>query len=688
MKYDDYRPEIRYDVSEYKAINRRKNHFCEDCVTYYKGLHEDGITKRPFPFRYQKDNGSQVRLCSFDKRLDKEYITRDLYPSDEDFEEAQRTVDPVTWAYVELGWEPRWYQEEILCCTSQFKAIRAGRRIGKTASLSVLALWYAVTRKNFKILVICPYVAQVDKIFTNIRELAAQSPSIVNSVVRDLKSSPQKIEFANGSYIIGFAAGGSSSGKSDQIRGQDADMIIMDEVDYIDDKDIEVIMAILTTNKDVKVAVSSTPKGIRSRLFEWSRDKDGRFKEFWYISAESPAWDEDTEEFYRQMYSPGGFAREFLAEFGDEMVGVFRAKDLQKCIFNYKYEDCKPNNKACVYVIGVDWNKITGTHICVVERPVGADPIYKLVEKKIIRKSDFTQIRGVEAILELMYKWNAEYIYCDAGYGHTQLEMLYAQDLKDPLLNMKKKVKGIDMNSNITIFHPKTKEEIKKPAKPLMVYFAASRVERHQIMFPVSEDTDMQIIPEELPYSNIGVVQQARNFRVTKVSPTGRETFSQDYEHTLTAWMLAIMGHLLEYGDYQKISYTNKIVKTGKLGGEGIKHNVPDHDFYGTKLTPAEMKRESERIEREQKLKEQEQILERKSNKRADFNKNKPGNTVINGSPTYDERGNLISYGLGQARISTNSRNTSNTHSRDFRRKFVPGRNTGTNRRGIDRRGR
>jgi hypothetical protein len=666
MRYDDYVPEIDYAQRGYKPVGGRVNHFCEDCVVYYKELHADGKTKREFPFNYVKQDGRTIQTCRFDKRLDKEYVRRENFDTDEDYEEALVSVDPVTWAYSELGWKPRWYQEEILCCTSQFKAIRAGRRVGKTASLSVLALWYAVTNKNFEVLLVCPFVAQVSKIMDNIRKLMAESPGVSNSVVRDVRSSPQEIEFANGSKIRGFAAGGSSSGRSDQIRGQDADLIIMDEVDYIADADIEVIMAILTSNEGVRVVVSSTPRGLRSRLFEWTRDKDGRWKEFWYISAEGPSWKEETEEFYLQMYSPGGYAREFLAEFGEEMTGVFRGTDLQKCIFPYKYEDCHPDNTNCTYTMGVDWNKITGTHICVIERPKTGPISYKLVDKVIIRKTEFTQMDAVRTIQELDNKWHTSYIYCDAGFGHTQVEMLWSEDKTTPHKNYRNRVKPIEMNSNIIIYDPILKQEIKKPAKPLMVYLAAHQVERTRVMFPKLEDTVTPVVPEELAYANIGIIQQARNFMVTKVSPTGRETFSQDYEHTLTAWMLGIMAHLLEYGDYQKINHDLFIGKTGPLGQSSGRPEVKLKDVFGQDLPPAQIKNAMDRL-RDIRQKE---AAERKANlfntRRASLEKDTTSRgAVLNGASESDEMnrgssvtrhegGVYVSHKMGETLISRN----------------------------------
>jgi len=69
---------------------------------------------------------------------------------------------------------------------------------------------------------------------------------------------------------------------------------------------------------------------------------------------------------FKTQYSKAGYAREFLAEFGDEVEGVFRSADISAALLDYDLKDCKYHGES-KYVIGVDWNKTTGTHITIVE---------------------------------------------------------------------------------------------------------------------------------------------------------------------------------------------------------------------------------------------------------------------------------------------------------------------------------
>lgn len=90
----------------------------------------------------------------------------------------------------------------------------------------------ALTRKNFRVLYITPYENQVNLIFMRIKEIIHDSPLIKAEVVR-MKSSPYMVEFKNGSVIMGFTTGASSGSGASSIRGQRADLIMLDELDKI-----------------------------------------------------------------------------------------------------------------------------------------------------------------------------------------------------------------------------------------------------------------------------------------------------------------------------------------------------------------------------------------------------------------------------------------------------------------------
>jgi len=596
MRYEDYVPELPYPDREYRPFGGTPNdeHFCQRCKLYYLKLFNQGKTKSKFPLN-----------CSFDRILDRQYVKPEMFDSQEEYELAWASIDPVTWGATFLDFHADWYQKEITNCTSQFKVARAGRRVGKSQALALYVLWKAQTQSKFEILIICPYESQVDLLFKKIRELISRSAVIQDTIKRDKQSPPQVIEFQNGSTITGFSAGAKSGAKSDKVRGQGGGLIVFDEVDYLEDADIETVMAVLADKPDTEVIFSSTPTGVRKRMFNASTDKDSQWKEFWYISAESPRWTQQAEQMFRSIYSAGGYAREFLAEYGEEMAGVFRSRDIQVCLKEFSLVEQK-RDPDWIYTMGVDWNKVTGTHIVVVGKPTRGPAHYKMVDKRIIRRSEFTQHEGVQAVVDMDQKWGCGFIYVDAGYGSVQIEMLHKMD-EHKGTDFKKRLKGIDMGSNIEIIDPLDKEIKKKPTKGFMVDMTARAVEQHLLHLPKSEDTSAQIILSEIPYTDIGVVQQMRSFKVEKISPTGKLTYSQDYEHTLTALMLAVLAHGLEYEDYKRFKFS---YYAGHVGRLGEKTHVPTHDALGNPLPPSQVAMMRE-VAKKQMMDEEKEFRER-----------------------------------------------------------------------------
>jgi hypothetical protein len=567
----EYLPELDYAGRQYQPFGTRikadsplkpdkvfppEGHFCNRCVSYYRTLAEKkfydpaDFPERGWPIKCSGDRS--LRIQTITEEMMDEYVANGLVEdTDEGRARFRLTYDPVKWAELELGIVPDWYQAEMLRCSSQYKVARAGRRVGKSYSMEMEILWRAFTKDGkqkdrFEILIICPYEAQVKRIFDELLVMLNRSDALRRSYKRHAKS-PWEIELNNGSIIRGFSAGRKTGAKSDKVRGQGADGIYFDEIDYMSDDDIETVLASQASQKDTFVWMTSTPTGARSKMWTMCHSKELSYKEFHYISAESPRWDSDTERMMKAVYSAGGYEREFYAEFGTPTSGVFRQQDLDRCLRKYTYEETRyKRNPEWKYVLGVDWNKYTGTHLIVLERGHTEKGVfYKVVDKKIIRKAEFQQHAGVEEVIRMAMAWNVDFVYVDQGYGDMQVENLWRQDLEHPELKLDfaRKLKAIHGNQNIVIRDPRNPAmEITKAAKPFMVDLLSAWVSANVIFFPEEEDTESTLVEEEIPFLNIGLVQQMRAFRVEKYSPTGQPRYTQGYEHTLMALCFAVLG--------------------------------------------------------------------------------------------------------------------------------------------------
>lgn len=570
-----YIPQRDYVRSSYKPLGPSKQHFCLDCKDYYKKLYEKGVTSTPFPPHCQGDiNKVEVNASGL---TDDERDLLEIYKS------------PISFAAAEFEWTPRWYQYQMLSCTSQYVVVRGGRRLGKSQAIAILILWYLFINKDHTILVVCPYQSQVKAIFNQMRKFIGNSLSYKASVKRDVSSAPECIELNNGSKVVGFSSGANSGGKSSQVRGQDANFMILDEMDMLSDPDLESIMAILASHPDCKLWCSSTPTGARRQFFQYCINKDMGYKEWHFISPESPSWTDQAEKVLKMQYTDAGFAREFYAEFGEEADGVFSNANIISSLKQYLYSDCSRDDNAR-YVIGVDWNSNAGVHMVVTECYLRTDDQirYKVVEKLIVEKQEFTQIKAVEEIIRLNFKWNPDFIYVDAGYGNTQVEMLHKFGKENPNTKLHIKVKPFNMGATIEIKDPIRNEKVKKPIKPFMVNIAARQVEAGRCEFPISEDTSIVGDEDELALSDkVGLVQQMRMFKVEKESKEGKPIYSQGSDHTLTAWMLTLMAFFLELSDINKSNKSSSVFIVNKLGSE-----KPDPNAMVPTQTPAEKAKE------------------------------------------------------------------------------------------------
>lgn len=534
-----YVPEIDYKALNFKPLKEAPpGDLCGNCIAYYDKLYKSGITKSPFPPNCKKHISN---------------IANALNPTDfrdnDEYELAKIISDPISWAYSEFEWEPRWYQERILSCTADKKLIRGGRRAGKSETMVIEILFELCTNDNHTVLVIAPSERLVSRFFDEMRKFIKKSQNITNSIARSTKG-PNLIELKNGSKALGFSAGPASSNGADKIRGQDAHLIIIDELDFIKEKDIDAIMAILASHPEARVIAASTPQGWRKKFYSYVVNKDIGYKEFWFISAENPTWTDQQEQYFRNSYNEAAFTHEFLADFGDLEDGVFKRRHIDKSIQDYQYSDIPEGDYK--YVLGIDWNKSAGTHMVI----MGWDGNkLKLVNKIIIQESEYMQTESVNEIIRLNEIWKFKHIFADAGYGTTQIEMLKRYGQKNPLSGLTHKVQALHMNQNVEILDPISAQPVKKFAKQFIVQQTVKLLEDGAIILPKSEDTISTVDSKQM-----GLIQQMRNYRVENYSIYGLARFSQGEDHTLTAFMIACACYVLEEGDLKQVEYSTRII--------------------------------------------------------------------------------------------------------------------------------
>lgn len=525
---------------------------CKQCLKE----HPNWYVKGGKVFLRDKDGLGDSQICSLihEEISISEEAKKQL--AEDEIAFANFLYNPVLWSRTETQWVARWYQDFMIRCTALRKVSRIGRRAGKTESICIRMLHYAYTNENVNILVIAPYKNQVGLIFDKLDTFMGKSDSLKASIKRNTKN-PYRVEFHNGSKILGFTSGTRTGSKSTGIRGQDAHMILIDEADYLSPSDFEVILAIQASRPDVQIWASSTPTGKREMFWRFCNETQLGYKEFHFPSSVSPSWSVQTERMERAQYSDAGYKHEFEAEFGDVAEGVFLRKFVDASIQDYPVNKIRRNPES-LYTIGVDWNTSkNGTCIIVTEWNKslnGGRGAFRVVGKNVITQEEFTQVRSCEEIIRLNEIWNPEAIYVDQGYGHTQIEMLRKYGIENPNSGLINKIKGIYFGDRMEIRDPVTKQMVKKHMKPFMVNLAARRMEDGQVIFPESEDIKN------------GLVGQIRDYTVIRTTALGQPIYSDEADHAIVAWMLSILAATMEFSDMAKASRVASISLAGKFG--------------------------------------------------------------------------------------------------------------------------
>lgn len=461
------------------------------------------------------------------------------------------------------------YQAYMLRCTAKRKVFRIGRQAGKTETLIIALLFAVYTNRQFKAILIAPFQAQIELIFSRIEEHLNNSEILYNSKNRLVKAPQFTLELKNGSFIRAFTAGTQSKSNAGSARGQSAHMLVFDEADYLSDSDIAATLAQIANFPKATVWMSSTPSGKRERFYNTCFSP--LYKHFYYPSSINPNWSQELDDYFKNDLTDIQYKHEILAEFGDIQEGVFQVDYVLAAKGHYTYAQMH-RTPGWQYCVGVDWNDTkVGTTIVV----TGFDPSqmkFFVVDREVVSREGWTQLTACQRIAEINRRWLPEWIYVDRGFGGTQYEVLRQYGFE----NIKKKgplhvdsrlatiVKQYDFGSNLEIHDPFTKQPVKKASKPFLVENAMRRFETRSIFFA---SNDKQLEAELLGYV------------IDHITSTGLPVYKQGNEkvgdHNLDALMLSLVSFTLEMTSLGKPTYMANIVFSGRFGEKQQEDQIP-----------------------------------------------------------------------------------------------------------------
>ena len=573
-------------------------------------------------------------LQPLDNQIDKRvnYVMKNLNMPKNQALEYIVTDNPVLWAKVYLDWEARDYQFAILteCKKSKKLVLRLGRRLGKTDDMCVAILWFAYTQYNkgpnnqYDIIIATPYETQIDLIFKRLHQLLEISPLLKSRVSRDVH---HNLCFnINGitSNILGLTAGANNaSGGANSTRGQRADVIILDECDYIGSNQVTNILNIRNEAPErIRLICASTPSGKHEEYYRWcigaskkyypSEDdiKNNKFSGYQIEEkeiGEGNGWTEiyapsnvnkellkmnpDTLQTYlediRDELSEMRYVQEVMAEFGEEELGVYQKKYIQQAIlegerlkFRYITKWPEEERKAylkrtqgqCIRILGVDWDKYAAATnmVCMEFDRFHQDaegrivPIFKMLFRVEIARSEFTYINAMNKIIELNDEYKFDWIAIDRGYGEVQLEMLHKYGEEHPETGLADKVVGYQFSQKIEVTDPYTRKKDQKHMKPFMVNNSVNLFEKGKIVLDPKDKS---------------MIQQLEEYRVKSISSSGLPQYTDENEHAIDGMNLALLIFEQKYGSLLKKVFSIKTVFIGTLDNRDV--DVKSRVFIG-----------------------------------------------------------------------------------------------------------
>lgn len=532
---------------------------------------------------------------------------------------------PKFWAAETLKWFCRDYQEPMLqeMADSKRTVLRLGRRLGKTETMCIMILWHAFTQPNkgpnnqYDILIIAPYEEQVDLIFKRLSQLIDMSGDVNPS--RDID---KHIELPNGTVIHGITAGSKSGSGAANTRGQRADLIVLDEMDYMGESEITNIMNIRNEAPErIKMIVASTPSGRRDSYYKWcvgatktyaqddelTKQNGGRVTynvkmKPWKTLAdgsyelnqlgdkmrEGNGWttihapstvnpellkvNPDTGLTYieelRLDLTEMRFIQEVMAEFGESISGVFLKKHIDIAISHgerLKLDYAKKKGdrvKKGPRILGVDWDKRKADTNMVGVEWDPQEELFIPFFRKAIPRGEFTYSNAVDAIKEAHYDFDFDYMMIDAGHGEYQIEQLHIWADKYQK-GLAKRIIRLNLSEKVKVMDPITKKMESNHIKPFMVNNAVLMFEREMVaLAPKDRDT----------------IVQFESYEVKSWGSDGRPTYTDENEHILDCIVFALYGFTKYYDDILKVT-KSAAVRTINQPLDRMRSDIKDRDI-------------------------------------------------------------------------------------------------------------
>jgi len=222
---------------------------------------------------------------------------------------------------------------DVVASGEQTVAVLKSRQIGVSFTAAALCLWYASTHRNSVVLILSLYRRQAQQVYRYILQFLYGVPEILDElIILPYGVTRSELRFRNGSIIKYLNC---SRPEAVNVRGQVADLLIVDEAILILDKMWSAIEPITTMRQGQRVYISTA--GVEGCFFHSVCEKIKHLGE--RISLGGPAFKYVSSKgvlFYLPACTYEAKAKSVEERFRDVLCPVRKPEDLQRSLEELK----------------------------------------------------------------------------------------------------------------------------------------------------------------------------------------------------------------------------------------------------------------------------------------------------------------------------------------------------------------
>ena len=310
------------------------------------------------------------------------------------------------------------YQKRILRSLrdNRFVCFLSSRQSGKTTLMTIYALWISCFFEDQRILIVANKEQTAINIFKRVRLAYEQLPNYLK---------PGAIEYGKTSMVLGNGSSiGISTTSSDAGRGDSCNVLILDELAFIDDGMVQdfwkSVYPIISSSKKSKIFVASTPNGtgnlfheLYSGAIEDSNGWKAERVDWWEVPGRDEEWKDKT---IRSLGSREYFDQEFgnvFLQSGESSLSekLFEelkggCKDPEFVFENGKYRVWEEPNEKNIYAVGVDVAEGVNSNYSVVQ-VLDITNLKEIKQVAVYGDNNITPFNFISKLLEILKQWGS-----------------------------------------------------------------------------------------------------------------------------------------------------------------------------------------------------------------------------------------------------------------------------------------